>query len=414
MKSLYLEINVPRVAAIRVLQGIWSGVVFSKLSPLHYETFPAAALPSPDWVRVKPLLSGICGSDLHMVQARADLDIAPAALPSNQRMFLGHEVAGVVVETGSQARRFKAGDRVALRMIDASCDVKGVRPPCRPCAEGNYSICEMLGENLDMLPHDPGAGWSDQFLAHESQLFPAPAGFSDEEVVLLEPAACALHAVLRRVPGPGSRALVLGSGTIGIFTIMAIKFVQPDCEVSALVRHDFQAALAREAGADRVIFERDAAREITRITGGHFYRGYAGGWMMLGGFDVVFDCVGSSSSISSALRWTKSRGAVVIVGVNLQPRRIDYSPVWYQEVDLIGSIGHGAESWDDGACTTFDLAVRMFQASGFDAAKLITHRFSLDQFPQAIATARDKKRSRAFKVVFDSQDRPPQTLASKS
>jgi threonine dehydrogenase-like Zn-dependent dehydrogenase len=400
VKSIYIEVSVPRIAAVRALRRLWPGVVFSRLSPLHCETVPNHPLPGPRWLRVRPLLSGICGSDLHMVHADADLDIGPAALPCNQRMFLGHEVAGVVTEAGAQVTRFKPGARVALRMIDAACDAKELSPPCQRCAAGHYSICERLGDHLDALPRDAGAGWGDVFLAHESQLHPVPDDLSDDQAVLLEPAACALHAALR-LPHAASRILVIGAGTIGLFAIMAAKFLRPDAQVSAMVRHGFQAALAREAGADAVVLARDANEEIARSTGARYYRGYAGGWMMMGGYDSVLDCVGSSQTVQSALRWTKSRGTVVVLGVNLRPRRFDYSPVWYQEVDLIGSIGHGAETWDEKACSTFDLTEQMFRSSAFPVGKLITHRFALDDFRKAIATASDKKRSGAIKVVFD-------------
>lgn len=401
MQSIYIEVNVPRVLAVRALQRVWKDVVFSRFSPLRCAKFAMPALPGPGWVRVRPLLSGICGSDLHLVQTRADLDVAPAALPSNQRMFLGHEVVGRIVDVGAAVTRFQPGDRVALRTVDLGCAVKELDPPCRSCAAGNYSLCEDVGEHLERLPRDMGAGWSDSFLAHQSQLYAPPADLSDEQVMLLEPAACALHGVLRRLPAAGSRVLVMGSGTIGLFTIMAVKFLQPNCTVLATARHGFQSVLARQAGADDVIDPRAAPQEIARALGARFYRGHAGGWMTLGGLDAVFDCVGSHDTITSALRLTRSRGAVVVIGVDLQPRRVDYTPVWYQEVDLIGSIGHGHENWNGAGCSTFDLATQMFRTAPFDPARLITHRFALSQFPAAIAAARDKGRSGAIKVVFD-------------
>src|SRR5207253_1140389 len=98
-----------------------------------------------------------------------------------------------------------------------------------------------------------GAGWGDSLLAHEGQLYPVPDDLSDEAAVLLEPAACALHAVLRHVPDRNTTVLVVGAGTIGLLTIMALKFLQPDCDVSVIARHPFQAELARRVGADRVI-----------------------------------------------------------------------------------------------------------------------------------------------------------------
>jgi hypothetical protein len=67
---------------------------------------------------------------------------------------------------------------------------------------------------------------------------------------------------------------------------------------------------------------------------------------IVGGFDVTFDCVGSAHTVQDSLRWTRAGGTVVLVGVSLQPLRVDLSPVWYQEVRLIGIVAHGMEMWN--------------------------------------------------------------------
>jgi len=168
-----------------------------------------------------------------------------------------------------------------------------------------------------------------------------------------------------------------------------------------LVRHEYQAALAREIGADHVVFEPDANKRFVDITGARLFLGLQRSWMMLGGFDSIYDCAGSNRTITSSLRWAASRGTVVIIGVNLCPGRIDYSPVWYQEVNLLGCIGHGNEHQGNGSQSTFDLAVQMFRDSSFDVRRLITHRFGLEDLRAAVSAARDKSRSGAIKVVFD-------------
>lgn len=400
MHSLYLQLSIPRIAAVRALQPFWRGAVSSGISPLRHLNAPRPPLPGARWCRVRPLLSGICGSDLQLLKVQADLNVAPLALPSNHRIFMGHEVAGVVEESGERSS-FRPGNRVALRVVDPNCWVKELAPHCRCCADGNYSICEKVCEQLDRVPSNAGAGWGNSFLAHETQLF-APAGdLSDEQVMLLEPAACALHGVLRRPPQPGHKVMVIGGGSIGIFTLMAARFLEPGCELTALVRRDFQARWAREAGADHVVMESEAADAIPGITGGKLYRGPAGGWMMLGGFDAVYDCAGTTASITSALRWTRSRGSVVVIGVNLRPRRLDYTPVWYQEVDLTGCIGHGTEVWQDRRISTFDLTSHMLRSAPFDVARLVTHRFRLEEFPRALAAASSKAKTEAVKVAFD-------------
>lgn len=398
LEALYLELDIARIAAMRALQPLWKGAVFSKLSHLHRLRVSPPDLP-PRWVRLKPLLSGICGSDLQLLQLKTDLDVAPVALPANHRLFLGHEVAALVQEANGS--KFRPGDRVALRVVDYNCWAKDIDPSCRNCADGNYSLCENFCAALNRIPKNAGAGWADGFVAHEEQLYMPPAEFSDEAVALLEPGACALHGVMRRPPGPEQKVLVIGGGSIGLLAMMAVKFLEPRCELTALVRHDFQASWARQAGADRVVMESSAAEEMPKIAGGRLFRGPAGSWMMLGGFDTVYDCAVTSISLTSALRWTRSRGAVVILGVNLRPRRFDYTPVWYQEVDLIGSIGHGMEIWQGRPVATFDLTCELFRRTSFDVGRLVTHRFALEEFRTAIDTAWRKSRSGAIKVVFE-------------
>jgi threonine dehydrogenase-like Zn-dependent dehydrogenase len=122
--------------------------------------------------------------------------------------------------------------------------------------------------------------------------------------------------------------------------------------------------------------------------------------MLLGGFDVTYDCVSSAMTVTDGLRWTRARGTLVMVGVHLEFLKADLNPIWYQEVDLIGSHTFGPETWDGRRAHTFDLVIeRMLRGDVHDDG-LITHRFPLDAHRQAIATAVDK-RTGAIKVTFD-------------
>jgi threonine dehydrogenase-like Zn-dependent dehydrogenase len=122
--------------------------------------------------------------------------------------------------------------------------------------------------------------------------------------------------------------------------------------------------------------------------------------MMLGGFEVIYDCVGDRNSLSDGLRWARAGGAVVMLGVTLSPLRVDLNPIWYQEVDLIGSHTHGMESWNGKRVHTFDLAMELMREGVIDPRGLITHRFPFEDYRRAIATAADK-RSGSIKVVFE-------------
>ena len=98
--------------------------------------------------------------------------------------------------------------------------------------------------------------------------------------------------------------------------------------------------LARQFGAQHIIFAHEDGYEATvELTGASLYAGRGDNRMLLGGFDIVYDVVGSEATLNNALCWTRGGGAVVLVGVNLHRMRLDVTPIWYQEVDLLGAVG---------------------------------------------------------------------------
>jgi threonine dehydrogenase-like Zn-dependent dehydrogenase len=176
--------------------------------------------------------------------------------------------------------------------------------------------------------------------------------------------------------------------------------VSPDCHITTLARHPHQAETARRLGADEVVSGEDDYQAVARITGARLYAGMFGNRMLLGGFDVVYDCVGSAHTLHDSLRWARAGGAVVMVGIKLSPLKLDLSPIWCQEVDLVGLYAHGAEVWQGKPWRTYDLVVELMRQGKLTVEGLITHRFPLSQWKQAIAIARDK-RSGSVKVVLD-------------
>ena len=98
MKTLYIDISIPRIALTRLLGRISRSAYFAPTSPVHLAELPDPPLPDPGWVRVRNRMCGICGSDLHQLFVDAGLDVAPVALPAHKRIYLGHEMVGEVVE----------------------------------------------------------------------------------------------------------------------------------------------------------------------------------------------------------------------------------------------------------------------------------------------------------------------------
>jgi 2-desacetyl-2-hydroxyethyl bacteriochlorophyllide A dehydrogenase len=396
-----LEINPSRALITQLLGRFWRGAYFTSFAPLRIQNLPRQQLPAAsDWVRVRNHLAGICGSDLRLVYLDGNLRIAPAALPAYSRSYPGHEVVGEVVEVGDNVQRLHVGDRVVLQS-GPSCLSTGVHPLCRSCAAGNYALCE---QGNFPGPQPIGGGWSEEMLLSERQLFRIPPGMSDEQAVLLEPSAVAVHSVLRHIPGPGEHVLVIGAGTIGLLVLQVLRALAPQTRVSVMARHAFQVEQATRMGAEDILYPQDAYQSVRLTTGAHLYKGAFGNKMLLGGYDAIYDTIGTQRTLHDSLRWTRAGGTVVIIGVNLHFVRIDLSPIWYQEVNLIGSIAHGMESWPIGSYehrSTFSIATELIQTGQIYPEKLITHRFALSNFKDALSTTTGKSQSRAIKVVFD-------------
>jgi threonine dehydrogenase-like Zn-dependent dehydrogenase len=400
MRAIYVDKNIPKGLLVKVLKPIWPNVVFSPLSISRYEDMPEPDLPGPRWVRVKNKQCGICASDLSLLFVDAEPSVAPVALPGHQRLYLGHEALGVVEETGPGVTRMNVGDRVIMdtRFQGATCLSQEIDPPCPHCAEGNYVRCENASEGIG--PRGVGGGWGDGFTAHETEVYPVPDDLTDDQAMMIEPISTGLRAVLRRTPGPDQRALILGSGIVGLNTLQCLRAVSPECHITVVARHQHQAKTAHLLGADDVVTDEDGYQATVRITGAKLYEGMFGNRMLLGGFNVVYDCVGSAQTVQDSLRWARAGGAVVLVGTKLTTLSLDLTPVWYQEVELIGLLAHGAEPWEGQTWRTYDLVIELMRQGKLAADGLITHRFPLSKWRQAVNTALDK-RNGTIKVVFD-------------
>jgi len=406
-----LEMNIRKVVPTRLLGLFWRGAYFCALAPLQVSNVPRRQLAggSGNMVRVRNRLAGICGSDLHLIFLDGDLRIAPAALPAHSYSYPGHEVVGEVVEIGDRVQNLRVGDRVVLQS-GPNCLSAGVQPPCNACATGNYNLCEQ--GHLPGL-EQVGGGWSEEMLIHEQQLFRIPPQMEDEQAVLLEPTAVALHAVLRRVPRANEKVLIVGAGTIGLLTLQVVRALAPGAEVSVMARHGFQVEQATRLGAAHIFYGRDSYESIEKVTGGKLYTGMLGNKMLLGGYDVIYDTVGTRHTVHDTLRWARARGTVVVVGVSLYRMKLDLSPIWHQEVSLIGTMGHGTEIWPlgtDQTRPTFAIAADLITGGRVHPEKLITHRFALSNYRQALLTAADKKSSRAIKVIFDAALLPASSI----
>jgi threonine dehydrogenase-like Zn-dependent dehydrogenase len=396
MKTITYELNLPRLAFTKALGVLWRGAYFLPTAAMRLHEMPERPLPHERFVRVRPTLAGICGTDLHLAFIDGSPFIAPAALPGNSKTYLGHEVVGEVVEVGKGAQTLQVGDRVALQCGD-TCRVLGREPMCRYCAEGQYALCE-VGEKRGRV-ESVGAGWSEEIIAHELRFFKVPDDIRDEQACLIEPGAVGIRAVLRRPPRVNENVLVVGAGAIGLMTLQAVKAAQPQCHCVVMAKYPHQAEMARAHGADEIIGAREGYQGVARVTGAQYHRSKLGVENLVGGFDLIYDTIGTARTVTDCLRWARARGVVVLVGVAFKPLRVDLTPIWYQEVDLIGMIGHGREEWAGEKIETFALVVKWLREGKMNFDNYISARYPLSAYRQALAHAADK-RQRVIRVAL--------------
>jgi L-iditol 2-dehydrogenase len=395
MKSLYFDVNLRKARVNEVFSKFLPFIRYSSIVDVRYGEIPDQPLPGPNWVRVKNILGGICGVDIVLFFGNADPTISMSALPGGQR-FMGHEVIGRVEEVGDGVTDLSAGDRVTMQRYLPCCSIKEIDPPCGPCSEGNYTLCENFA--VGRMPKNLGAGLSEKFIAHRSQLLKVPDEIPDEKAVLIEPSSVSLHAVLKRPPEDGENVLVIGAGTIGLNVIQFAKAVNPNCTVYVLEKIDFKKEFARKLGADYVI-EGDPYDAVAKATGGKLYR-RPGNTNILGGLDLIYDCVGYSQTIHDSLRWLKSRGDYVMVGNMLAPTSFDQTPIWHQEVRVTGINAHGMEYYDGKRISSFELAMEMIRDGKVNLDGFVTHRFPFAEYKRAFTLFKEKK-ERVIKVVLE-------------
>ncbi len=400
MRAIYVDKDIPKVLIVKALKPIWPGVVFSPLSPSHYEDMAEPELPGPRWVRVENLQCGICASDLSLFYADAEAGIAQEPVPGYPRYYLGHEVLGRVTEVGPEVTRLSADDRVIMdsRFQGPTCLSQEIDPPCRFCAEGDYVRCE--NNSAGKGSFGVGGGWGDGFTAHETEVYKVPDDLTDDQAMMIEPISTGVRAVIRRTPKPGDKVFVLGAGIVGLNMLQCLKALAPECHVSIKTRYPHQSEMARRLGADEIINGEDNYEAAVRITDAHLYEGLFHNRMLLGGFDAVYDCVGTAASLQDSIRLVRAGGSVVLIGVKLKRFKLDLNPIWYQEVDLTGVFAHGVEPWQGELRHTYDIVIDLIRQGKLLTDEFITHRFPLGDWRHAIDVSGDK-RTGAIKVVFD-------------
>lgn len=407
MKALWFNPNLARAVPTKILSAFTKDAFWSRFSPLIYGETPVPDLPSGEWVLIKSRLSGICGSDMTAVTLKGSLD-NPIKHFISLPMFLGHEIVGEVERPGDGVHDLRVGERVAVYPI-LYCVPRGIHPVCPACERGAFSLCQNLAEgNLPPgqcigVNNRTGGGFGEYLVAHRSQIYRVPDFMPDEQAVLLDPVCVALHAVLMAGLVPDQNVLVLGAGIVGLSVIQIIRALNPDCRIHVVARYDFQRELALQCGGHRIVEDSDDIASGEKLAKELNAKQYASRFVkpfFMGGYDAIFDCVGSAETLQRSIAWANHRGKVMMVGAS-PSERFEWSLLFWKEIQLLGSLSFGMETIQGKCLHAIEHVFRMAEEKRLRLDLFPVKSYRLEEYRAAMKSLLKKGSSGHVKVAFD-------------
>ena len=396
MKALQIRRQATKFGMARIASAV-APATAARVGPLEYRTIDDPECPGDGWHRVRTRLTGICGSDLSLVEGHASMYFEDyVTFP----FVPGHEVVGELDD----------GSRVVIEPVIGHA-ARGYPLPFDGAAPGDgddYAHLAVPSVDGSVEPGiqtgfccSTGGGWAPWFWAHESQLHRIADDMPDERAVLVEPVAGGIHAALLAAPTIADVkdpvVAVLGAGTMGLAAIAGLKRYLPDARIVVGGRYPHQMAFAKALGADVVVQASKLDQAVRREVGCHMIAG-----ALSSGAHVTIDAVGNSESITDCLRITRPRGRVVLLGMPADVR-LDLTGLWHRETELKGAYTYGTETLPDGSSArTFDLAIDT--ANHYEAERLLSATYRLDDHIDALAHAAAAGRRGAVKIAFDLRE----------
>ncbi len=335
-----------------------------------WQAKPRPILRGPGDALVRITTSTICGTDLHIMKG----DV-PTVTPGR---ILGHEGVGVVEAVGPQVSSFSKGDRVLISCISA-CG------KCESCRKGMYSHCRtggwILGNTIDgtqaeyvRIPHA------------DTSLYHVPQGVDEEAIVMLSdilPTAFECGVLNGKVL-PGDTVAIVGAGPIGLSALLTAQFFSP----AAILMIDVDAnrlKVAGQFGATSLIDSTDgkAVARVMELTGG-------------AGADVVIEAVGIPATFDICQSILAPGGRLANIGVHGKPVELHLEKLWDRNIAITTRLVDTA---------AIPMLLKLVRSGKLQPAKLVTHRFALDDIMKAYDTFGNAAKERALKVVLTNPDR---------
>ena len=299
-------------------------------------------------VLVRNKACGVCGTDVHIYHGEAgSAEVTPP-------IVLGHEFAGIVEDVGAEVTVVKPGDHVTL-------DPNMYCGKCMPCRMGNKQNCE----HLFALGVNVNGGCAEYAVCPDTQCFKVSENIPFEEAAMAEPLACVIHGIDQADIRPGQTVLVVGGGMIGLLMVQMAKLSGASTVILS-EPVEMRRKIGMEIGANAAIdpIHEDISARIREISGRD-------------GADVVIECVGKPFAVEQAIQAAGAHAKIVLFSVPAVDATVSLPlfEIFRKELQICGSRINP---------DTHQRAVNLINSGKLELAKLITHRYGLENLEDAI------------------------------
>jgi 2-desacetyl-2-hydroxyethyl bacteriochlorophyllide A dehydrogenase len=332
-------------------------VVVERPNEVSYREVEAPAVGADD-VLVESRAAGLCRTDIEMMTG-VFTDPRWVRFP----VIPGHEWAGTVVEVGANVDAAQVGDRVV-------CEGFIVCHRCRRCRSGETHWCE----RIEALGFTRPGGYAQLVSVPQGVVHRLPDHVSFDAGVLVEPASVVLHGLEKARPQPGEAVGVIGVGTLGALAISLLRLQSPSRIVAYGVREE-ELELARQLGATEVVLTGDGAPPQAEL-------------------DVVVETAGAPVAVTLATELCRPGGRAVLLGIAGEGRTLTLPSdlLVAKDMSLIGSIAYPAATWSR--------VVGLLAERVLDLDPIVTHRFAMSDFEEAVRLM-DDRRGIVAKIVLE-------------
>lgn len=325
----------------------------------------------------------ICATDLEVISYGTPAMFEGGA-PFNKNFTPGHEYMGTIAALGPGVDEFEIGDRVTVE-IHAGCG------QCKRCRMGMYTSCHNYGLNYGEMDKGHRAngfttngGFAEYAINNINTMIKVPDEMSDAEATLVVTAGTSMYG-LTELGGlvTGESVVVIGPGPIGLLAVAVAKSLGASPVVLVGTREN-RNKIGLELGADYAIDARneDVVARVKELVGSK-------------GADYVVDCAGNETTANQAVHMTNRGGKVCLAAFPKEPIQFDLGFLAVNNIYLYGIRGEGRSATHR--------AMAFMADKRFDATKVHTHTFAMQDLPEALRYARERVDD-AIKVVVSNRD----------